>query len=80
MEGRMERHQGGLERNFRAKWPSVTAQARHYRFVVLDVLLLAYSYFVLRSFGGSRAARAVRRGSELRARGLPPDPLRQRCD
>jgi len=69
----MERHQGGLERNFRAKWPSVTAQARHYRFVVLDVLLLAYSYFVLRSFGGSRAGSGQReRAASARVAPRPP--------
>ena len=45
------RYQGGLDRNFCAKWPSVTAQARHYRFLFLDVLLVAYSYFILRSYG-----------------------------
>ena len=45
------RHEGGLDRNFCARWPSVTAQARHYRFLLLDVLLVAYSYFILRSYG-----------------------------
>jgi hypothetical protein len=29
----------------------MTAQARHYRFLFLDVLLVAYSYFILRSYG-----------------------------
>ena len=48
---RMERHEGGLQRGYTSKWPSVSVQARHYRFVVLDVLLLCYSYLFIRAYG-----------------------------
>ena len=47
----MERYRGGLDRAYKAEWPSLRAKARHYRFVILDCLLFAYAYFMIRSYG-----------------------------
>ena len=58
MERERERYRGGLLKDFKAKWPSALVQARHYRFVVLDVLLLVGSYLMVRTFGLGRIWRS----------------------
>jgi len=45
---RRARYEGGLDRGFKAKWPSARATARHYRWVAIDFALIAYSYFIAR--------------------------------
>ena len=48
------RYAGGLDLGYKAKWPSASAHARHYRFFVIDILLCAYSCLVMRAWGFGR--------------------------